>query len=213
MDKNLIKRLIDISYKHKLSHIGSCLGALPILDDIYSDKREQDKVILSAGHAGLALYCVLEKYHGLNAEELFLEHGVHPSRNLDQHIYCSTGSLGQGITVAVGLALGNKDENVYVYSTDGELREGSCWESLFFCSRKSINNIRFRINWNGFTAYDVVNKNEFQTIDYFLANLNIYAEIYKEKDFIFPFLNGLGAHYYVMNEDDYKIALDIIEKI
>src|SRR2546427_251920 len=61
-NKDLKKRIIEISYKNKLSHIGSCLTAVDIIDEIYAIKKPNEKFILSSGHAGLALYCVIEKY-------------------------------------------------------------------------------------------------------------------------------------------------------
>lgn len=54
--RRLARQIIDISYRHKLGHLGSCLTALPIIYRIYESKRPDDRVILSAGHSGLALY-------------------------------------------------------------------------------------------------------------------------------------------------------------
>ena len=106
----LNNRILDIAYKNKLSHLGSYFSALPIINEIFESKKEDDIFILSAGHAALALYVVLEKFHGHNAEELFNKHGGHPYRDENNNIYCSTGSLGLGITVAVGRALAKKIE-------------------------------------------------------------------------------------------------------
>ena len=78
---NLKNRILEIAYKHKLSHLGSYLSAVGIIDEIYSNKNSEDIFILSSGHAALALYAVLEKYEGQNAEELFIKHGGHPHRN------------------------------------------------------------------------------------------------------------------------------------
>ena len=59
----LEKRILEISHKHKLSHISSCLTAVDLIDNIYKNKREKDIFILSSGHSALALYVVLEKYY------------------------------------------------------------------------------------------------------------------------------------------------------
>ena len=75
----LRKRILELAYKNKLSHIGSALSCVEILDEIYSKRKPTDPVVLSCGHAGLALYCVLEKYEGQNAQELIEFCGVHPS--------------------------------------------------------------------------------------------------------------------------------------
>ena len=90
----LTDRVIQLSKKLGLSHIGSCCTAVGIIDEIYSVKKEDEPFILSAGHAGLALYVILEKYYGFDAEKLYHKHGTHPNRSLGDKIYCSTGSLG-----------------------------------------------------------------------------------------------------------------------
>ena len=75
--------------------------------------KDDDIFILSSGHAALALYVCLEKYKNIDAEFLFEKHGGHPHLDEDNGIYCSTGSLGLGITVAVGRALANEKRDVY----------------------------------------------------------------------------------------------------
>ena len=75
---DLKKRILEIAYKHKLSHLGSYLSAVDIIEEIYKKKNKEDIFILSSGHAALALYVVIEKYEGKNAEELFIKHGGHP---------------------------------------------------------------------------------------------------------------------------------------
>ena len=79
-DKQLEKRLLEICKKHGLSHIGSCLSALPIIDHIYSIKQADEKFILSCGHSGVGLYVVLEKYEGLDAEKALADHGIHATK-------------------------------------------------------------------------------------------------------------------------------------
>ena len=89
-----------------------------------------------------------EKYEGKNAEELFIKHGGHPHRDEKNGIYCSTGSLGLGITVAVGRALANKNRKVYVLISDGESAEGSVWEALRFIKESNLSNIEIYVNVN-----------------------------------------------------------------
>ena len=93
MDVNLSKKILEIAYKHKLSHLGSYFSSVDIIDYIYEEKGDEDIFILSSGHCALALYVVLEKYHGLDAEKLFKKHGGHPHLCEEDHIYCSTGGL------------------------------------------------------------------------------------------------------------------------
>ena len=90
----LKKRILDIAYKNKLSHLGSYLSSVDIIDEIYNKKSLEDIFILSSGHAALAMYVVIEKYTGIDAEKLFKKHGGHPHRDESNGIFCSTGSLG-----------------------------------------------------------------------------------------------------------------------
>ena len=64
-DINLITRILAISYKNTLSHLGSYFSSVDIIDQIYSQKEEDDIFILSAGHCATALYVVIEKYYGI----------------------------------------------------------------------------------------------------------------------------------------------------
>ena len=201
---NLKKRILEIAYKHKLGHLGSYLSAADIVDEIYKNKNPEDIFILSSGHAALALYAALEKYEGKDAEELFLKHGGHPHRDEENGIYCSTGSLGLGITVAVGRALANKNRKVHVLISDGESAEGSIWESLRFIKENNLSNIEVYVNVNGYAAYDKVDvKYLVDRLKVFLPTINIrYTSVNQ-----YPFLRGLNAHYHVMSEEDYKITL------
>ena len=201
---NLKKRILEIAYKHKLSHLGSYLSAVGIIDEIYKSKNKEDIFILSSGHVALALYVALEKYEGKNAEELFLKHGGHPHRDEDNGIYCSTGSLGLGITVAVGRALANKNRKVHVLISDGESAEGSVWEALRFIQENNLTNIEVYVNVNGYAAYDKVDVKYLEDrLKAFLPTINIrYTSVNQ-----YPFLRGLNAHYHIMSEDDYKSTL------
>lgn len=201
---NLKKRILEIAYKHKLSHLGSYLSAADIIDEIYKNKNPEDIFILSSGHAALALYAALEKYEGKDAEELFLKHGGHPHRDEENGIYCSTGSLGLGITVAVGRALANKNRKVHVLISDGESAEGSIWESLRFIKENNLSNIEVYVNVNGYAAYDKVDVTYLvDRLKVFLPTINIrYTSVNQ-----YPFLRGLNAHYHVMSEEDYKTTL------
>lgn len=192
-------RILEISYKHNLSHIGSCLTMSPILEQIYNEKKENDIVILSAGHAGLAQYVQIEKHSNglINAENLLNQMGIHPLRDVNNGIYVSTGSLGSGILVAVGLAISNKNRNVYCILTDGECAEGSVWEALAFCSRVNITNIIIHVNINGFSAYDAVDRTYLENrLKVFLPSINVHQT--KNPDY----LGDLNAHYHVLKSEN-----------
>src|SRR3990167_6108419 len=109
----LEQRIIDISFRRGLSHLSSCLTAVQLIDNIFKVKKDDESFVLDNGHSGLALYVVLEKFFFMDAEELFDRHGVHPNKNEEDRIDCSTGSLGQGLPIAVGMALANPKKNVW----------------------------------------------------------------------------------------------------
>ena len=140
MPSYIEKRILTLSHKYKLSHVGSCLMASEIINATYKTRKPDEPFILSNGHAGLALYCVLEQWGLGDAEELFLKHGVHPNRDMKAGIWASTGSLGHGIGIAVGMALSNRKRLVYVMISDGECAEGSLWEALRVAGEQKLEN-------------------------------------------------------------------------
>ena len=203
-DSDLKKRILEIAYKNKLSHLGSYFSSVDIVDDIYSQMSVDDIFILSCGHASLALHVCNEKYFGIDAEEMFVKHGGHPHRDEENKIYCSTGSLGLGITIGVGRALSNKERIVHVLISDGECAEGSVWESLKTIKEQSIDNIVIHVNINGYAAYMEVDQ------QYLVARLKAFLpeiKIHYTDVECLPFLKGLNAHYHVMSENNYKEAL------
>lgn len=205
---DITNRIIEISYKYNLGHVGSCLTAGSIIDEIYGKMKEGDKFILSSGHAGLALYCVLEKYYtmqhghyGINAVSLLEKHGVHPNRDLDNAIYASTGSLGQGLPIALGMALADRKRNVYCLISDGECAEGSIWEALRIKVENHVDNLKVYVNANGWGAYGEVN------IPLLKARLLIFDPqvnfIHSKQEFI----TGQEAHYLPLTKEQYEKTL------
>lgn len=205
---NLKKRILEIANKYKLGHLGSYLSAVDIIDSIFSRMEENDIFILSSGHAALALYVCLEKYKGKDAEMLFLKHGGHPHRDEENHIYCSTGSLGLGITIALGRAIADKSRKVYVLLSDGECAEGSVWEALKTINEEHISNINVHVNINGYAAYKEVDTEYLSyRLRAFLPEINLHFTTVEQ----FSFLKGLNAHYHVMKDGDYEQALVKLE--
>jgi len=195
------KRVIDISYKEKIGHLSSNLNAVNIIEEIYKTKKSDEPFILSSGHAALALYVVLEKYEGQDAEELFHKHGVHPHRDISMGIHCSTGSLGMGLTVATGYALADKSKNVYCLISDGECGEGSIWEALRFIYEAKLDNLKVYANVNGMIAYDMIDREYINTrLKAFLPSINIRNTDPPK----WPFAEGVLTHYYVLKPEDYK---------
>ena len=203
-DKQLIRRLLEISYKNKLHHLGSYFSSIETIDEIYSNMKENDIFILSNGHAAVALYVVLEKHFGFNAQHLLDEMGEHPKRNEQKKVHCSTGSLGMGITVAVGRAIADENKDVYCMISDGECSEGSVWESLKYINENNLKNIHIYVNANGWAAYDSVDLVYLEKrLKSFLPNVKFIkttVEMYG--------LTGLSAHYVNFTEEQYLKALD-----
>jgi transketolase len=201
---NLKKRIAVIAYKNKLGHLGSYFSSVDIIDEIYSEMDRDDIFILSSGHAALALYVCLEKYKGQDAEALFLKHGGHPHRDEKRGIYCSTGSLGLGLTIALGRAVANKNRRVHVLISDGECAEGSIWEALKTIVEQKIDNIEVHVNVNGYAAYMEIDKSYLeQRLKAFLPSIKIHHTNVEQ----YSFLKGLNAHYHVMNEENYNEVL------
>ena len=135
--KNLIKRICQISHLSKEGHIGSSLSILDILYVLYEkfitfDTLDRNRVILSKGHASLGLYAIMEHFGLLenNSLETFGQFnsvlGGHPS-NAFKNIEASTGSLGHGLPISIGIALAYKIKNyqkqIFVIVGDGEMNE------------------------------------------------------------------------------------------
>ena len=186
----LHERIIEISKKHHLSHLGSNLTAVGIIDEIYGIKKDDDPFILSCGHAGLALYVVLEKYYGFDAEKLYLKHGTHPHRDTKDKIYFSTGSLGMGIGAAVGMALADRSKNVYCLISDGEAFEGIVYECANIIRKYKVSNLKVYLNWNGLSAYDMVPLWMLKNIKQLMPKIQIRVTNVEDYG-----LNGLSAHY------------------
>lgn len=166
--KNIRTNILKITYKAKSAHIGSCLSIVEILSVLY-DKvlKKKDRFILSKGHAALALYCILFEKKFISSKILnsfgsdkttLMNHVSHKVNGVE----FSTGSLGHGLPVAVGKALKfkiNKEKNkVFVLISDGELNEGTTWESLLFACHHKLENLNIIIDYNKIQSMDFVNK-------------------------------------------------------
>lgn len=197
----LEKRILEVSYKNKSAHIGSCLTAVRIIDKIYEKKRPEDWFILSNGHAFVALAVVLEKYEGKDAEELAKRHGTHPTRNIKDGIWCSTGSLGMGITIALGMALADRTKKIYVMLSDGEMAEGSCWEALRIAAEQKLKNLKVVINANGYSA---LGKTDPKLINSRTKRF-FPSQVVQTNMFKYPsWLRGVSAHYALIDKQRYK---------
>ena len=155
--------ILKMVYKTKSGHIGGAFSSVELLLTLFSkslnhkkkndvDFFYRDRFILSKGHASALYYAILVQFGYLKKEELltFRQLGSklqgHPSKKFLDCIEISTGSLGQGLSIANGVALGlkldkNESSKVFVLLGDGELQEGSVWESIMSASHNKLNNI------------------------------------------------------------------------
>lgn len=149
----LTKQILDISYKSKEGHIASSLSIIDIIYTVYKNfllKNSLDKFILSKGHGSLALYTILEYFNILNPQQLesFCSFdsvlGGHPTIKIPG-VEASTGSLGHGLPIAVGMALAKKIKNesgtIFCLIGDGESNEGTTWESAMVASHHKLDNL------------------------------------------------------------------------
>src|SRR5687767_1468202 len=153
-----IRRVVlQQSKRANVGHIGSALSIADILAVLYggvlrvdgSDRAAHDRFVLSKGHAALAAYAALELTGRLPAGtvETYCEAettlGVHPEHTT-QGVDFSTGSLGQGLPMAVGAALAarmkKQDRRVFVVMSDAELNEGSTWEAAMLAAQHRLSN-------------------------------------------------------------------------
>lgn len=202
--------------KNKFGHSGSCRTAYNGISAVYDIKKKDEKFILSNGHAAGALYVVLDEHGCGNYMEMASQLGTHPDRKgvvsdgmVYQPIDCSTGSLGQGLPIAVGMALANKDKNVYCMISDGEMSEGSIWESLRVADEQGLTNLKILVNANGWGAYksidikDLITKTKsfgwlvFNCMDdkELILNLLKLTESCRAIIFIRSKVTGLSEHY------------------
>jgi len=193
------RRIIDISYKKGLTHISSCLSALPILEDIYKVKNPEDDVVLGNSHAALALYVVLEAEG--KGEEMAEKFGTHAERSLTHGIGVSGGSLGQPETVAVGMALADRDRVVYLVTSDGACAEGSVWEALKIAADNQLENLRVSVVANGYSAYDKVE------LEYLERRLRSFYPILVHRTNLYDWpdwMQGVNGHYVKLDEIKYR---------
>jgi len=169
----LRNKVLDIFSYGNRGHIPSAFSVIEVLTTLYyqhvdiekikSNTEDRDRIILSKGHGCLSLYSILSD-HGLIKDEELKSYcrpgsvlGGHPTKGKILGIEASTGSLGLGPSVAVGMATELKrkkrSSQVYVIVGDGEINEGSVWEALLSVGNKNLDNFTIIIDYNKFQSY------------------------------------------------------------
>ncbi|MBE2317431.1 transketolase [Solirubrobacter sp. CPCC 204708] len=159
------RTVIDQSRRAHVGHIGSALSVSDLLAVLFGttmngtpDDPDRDRFVLSKGHAALALYAALHEAGHLSAEDLDTYcadgsplgcHPEHPVPGID----FSTGSLGQGLSLAAGAALAARMQRSkrrsFAVLSDAELNEGSIWEAVMFAAHHKLSNLVAIVDVNG----------------------------------------------------------------
>ena len=167
--KNIRKDIIQSIFSASSGHPGGSLSAVEILTTLYFKEMNidinnptwdnRDRFVLSKGHAAPALYATLSNKGFFPREELCKLRSFgsklqgHPNMNYVPGVDMSTGSLGQGISTAVGMALAGKIDNknyrVYTLLGDGELEEGQVWEAVMCAAHYKLDNLIAIVDFNG----------------------------------------------------------------
>jgi len=125
----------------------------------------------------------------------------HPHYDEEAGIWASTGSLGQGVPIAVGMAIADRKSNVWLLTSDGEMAEGSCWEALRVAGEQRLDNLRVMVNANGTGAYGKIEQELLDTrLQMFFPTLVVRSNMYAFPDY----LQGIDGHYHTLTEDEYK---------
>lgn len=158
------KRLLRMHFESGVGHIGGNLSALDAVLVVFHEfLGAQDEFVLSKGHAAGALYTTLWSIGHLNDQDLSSFHhdntrlaGHPPAHGIDD-IAFATGSLGHGLSLAAGTALGFKlrssKSRVFCLTSDGEWQEGSTWEALIFACHHQLDNLTVMVDHNGLQGF------------------------------------------------------------
>lgn len=171
--KYLRKLVLECLIGGDRGHMGSAMSLIEVLRVLYDDvikfypknpnNQKRDRVILSKGHGCLALYAILAD-KGFFSKKLLRTSskfnsilGGHPEFDKVPGVEASTGALGHGAPIGLGIAIGSKLRNesnhTYVIVGDGEINEGSFWEASMIASKHKLNNYHIIIDYNKIQSY------------------------------------------------------------
>ena len=167
------KRVVRMIHDAKAGHPGGSLSVIDMLTAIYEmdvdfNSENRSKVVLSKGHTVPAQYAELCSKGIIPEEELSTFRKVnsrlqgHPYTGTIPEVDATTGLLGQGLSIAVGMAIAKKNNNdnhhVYAILGDGEMQEGQIWESLLQAAHYKLDNLIVIIDYNKLSSFDNVNE-------------------------------------------------------
>lgn len=175
--KEIRKKIFITGYTGGMAHLASCYSAVEIIyalfmkdlmryDPKMPDLPNRDRFVLSKGHAGLALFAVMAEAGMISKEDFssYLRKGTHiggePCTRDVKGVEATTGSLGHGLSMAVGMALGQKlhgyDAKTFVLLGDGECQEGTVWEALLSAPVFHLDNLVAILDANKLQKMDAV---------------------------------------------------------
>lgn len=262
MANEVRKGVVTAVHGAKAGHPGGALSSADILTYLYFEemnidpqnpkKEDRDRFVLSKGHTAPGLYSVLANKGYFPVEDLkTLRHlgsylQGHPCMQETPGVDMSSGSLGQGISAAVGMALAakmdNKSYRTYTLLGDGEIEEGQVWEAAMFAGHRKLDNLVVIVDNNGlqidgkiddvcspypidkkFEAFNFhvinIDGNDLEQIDVAFNDARktkgmptaIIAKTVKGKGVSFM-ENNVGWHGKAPNDDEYKVAMEELEK-
>lgn len=173
MAKELRKKILFTAHYNKQGHVGGSLSCADILTALFFNQlkmdplnpkwEDRDRFVLSKGHTALGLYATLALKGSIPEKELqtFDRYNsrlqAHPDMSRLDALDMSTGSLGQGLSTAVGMAIGakilKKDFHVYCLIGDGESQEGQIWEAANIAEKYRLDNLIVLLDQNGLQQY------------------------------------------------------------
>lgn len=154
----LRQHILDMVYRKNSGHIGGSFSLCEIISCLYHryDLINIDKLILSKGHSVPVLYAILYELGYIKELDSFREINSnlqgHPDKNKLKYLHATTGSLGQGLSIAIGHALASKikndNKNIFCIVGDGELQEGQIWEAFMLAPKYQLDNLLCLIDYN-----------------------------------------------------------------
>ena len=262
MAKKVRRGIIEAVYSHKSGHPGGSLSVADILTVLYFNEmnideknpkwEDRDRLVLSKGHCSPALYSCLANRGYFPVEDLKTFRSIdsylqgHPDMNKVPGVDMTTGSLGQGLSAACGMAIAGKmdkkDYRVYCILGDGEIEEGQIWEATMSANKYKLDNLCVVVDNNnlqidgtieevmssypidekfrsfGFQIIKIDGHNIQEIIDAFDVAKNIkdkpvciIAKTIKGKGISYM-ENQVGWHGKAPNEEQYKLAIQELEK-
>lgn len=210
-EKEIKKIIIEASYEANACHIGSALSCVKILDRLFFGRMKENDVFIFSKASGAAAYYATLALKGYFSKEKVAEYlKNYPLPNIKvPGVLFSGGSLGHGLPFSAGLALADRARNVFVLLGEGEVQEGTMWETVLFAAQNKLENLKIIIDRNGLQACGATE--DICAIEKALEKLN---EIFPIE--VVRTIKGEGVdfmendyrwHYWNLNKENYEKAI------